>query len=83
MNPKAEQLRARIRSLVTEYYEAAFPETRFVPGESSIPYAGRVFDDQEIRSLVDASTSGSPPAASRASSSGNSPAGWECGIACW
>ncbi len=55
MNPKAEQLRARIRSLVTEYYEAAFPETRFVPGESSIPYAGRVFDDQEIRSLVDAS----------------------------
>jgi CDP-6-deoxy-D-xylo-4-hexulose-3-dehydrase len=55
MNQKAEQLRSRILSLVTEYYEAAFPEKRFVPGESSIPYAGRVFDDQEIRSLVDAS----------------------------
>jgi CDP-4-dehydro-6-deoxyglucose reductase, E1 len=55
MNPKAAQLRSQILSLVAEYHKAAFPERRFVPGESSIPYAGRVFDDREIRNLVDAS----------------------------
>jgi CDP-6-deoxy-D-xylo-4-hexulose-3-dehydrase len=55
MNPKADRLRSQILSLVAEYHQAAFPERNFVPGESSIPYAGRVFDDREIRNLVDAS----------------------------
>jgi len=55
MNPKADQLRSQILSLVQEYHDAAFPERRFVPGESTIPYAGRVFNGREIRNLVDAS----------------------------
>ncbi|MGA2275286.1 MAG: lipopolysaccharide biosynthesis protein RfbH [Bryobacteraceae bacterium] len=55
MNPKADQLRSEILSLVAEYHKAAFAERAFVPGESSVPYAGRVFDGREIRNLVDAS----------------------------
>jgi CDP-6-deoxy-D-xylo-4-hexulose-3-dehydrase len=50
---RASALRLEILELVREYYGAAFPETEFVPGESSIPYAGRVFDDREIVNLVD------------------------------
>lgn len=39
-----------------EYYEAAFAEAQeFVPGESAVPYAGRVFDAEEVTSLVDSS----------------------------
>jgi CDP-4-dehydro-6-deoxyglucose reductase, E1 len=55
MQSNREQLRAQILSLVAEYYEAAFPKGDFVPGQTSVPYAGRVFDEQEIRNLVDAS----------------------------
>jgi CDP-6-deoxy-D-xylo-4-hexulose-3-dehydrase len=55
VNLEAAELRNRILSLVTEYHRSAFPEKRFAPGQSSIPYAGRVFDEQEVRNLVDAS----------------------------
>jgi len=55
MNPRAAQLRREILRLVAEYHAAAFPERPFVPGESPVPYAGRVFDDREIGNLVDAS----------------------------
>jgi CDP-6-deoxy-D-xylo-4-hexulose-3-dehydrase len=55
MNSKADQLRSQILSLVAEYHQAAFAKRGFVPGESSIAYAGRVFDEREIRNLVDAS----------------------------
>src|ERR1700694_394174 len=50
---RASALRLEILELVREYYTAAFPEADFVPGESSISYAGRVFDDREIVNLVD------------------------------
>ena len=55
MSSKADQLRSQILSLVAEYHEAAFAQHPFVPGKSSVPYAGRVFDGREIRNLVDAS----------------------------
>ena len=55
MNPRAAQLRREILRLVAEYHAAAFPERPFVPGESPVPYAGRVFDEREIGNLVDAS----------------------------
>src|SRR4029077_2037812 len=50
---RAAALRLEILELVREYYGAAFPEKEFIPGESSISYAGRVFDDREIVNLVD------------------------------
>src|SRR6202171_2081221 len=50
---RSSALRLKILELVREYYGAAFPEREFVPGESTISYAGRVFDDREIVNLVD------------------------------
>jgi CDP-6-deoxy-D-xylo-4-hexulose-3-dehydrase len=49
---RAEALRKRILDLVSEYAAVAHAPARFVPGESKVPYAGRVFDDREIRNLV-------------------------------
>ena len=55
MLAKAKTIRAQILELVTEYYKAAFPPHDFIPGEASVPYAGRVFDDDELVHLVDSS----------------------------
>ena len=52
---RADELRARILDLVTEYHAEAFPERPFVGGISDIPVSGKVFDDHEIRLLVDSS----------------------------
>jgi len=54
VNP-GEQLRQRIYDLVTEYYELAHQPEPFVPGETRIHYAGRVYDGQEMVALVRAS----------------------------
>jgi CDP-6-deoxy-D-xylo-4-hexulose-3-dehydrase len=50
-----QQLRRQILDLVAEYYASAFPAGRFIPGETPIPMAGRVFDASELQSLVDSS----------------------------
>lgn len=52
---KAEQLRAQILDLVEEYYAEAFPEHPFLGGISAVPVSGKVFDEQELRLLVDSS----------------------------
>lgn len=49
------ELQAEILRLVREYHAAAFPAREFVPGSSAVPYAGRVFDAEEIVNLVDSS----------------------------
>ena len=54
MTPAARALRANILAMVGEYYRAAFPPAAFVPGETPIPVAGRVFDASELRLLVEA-----------------------------
>jgi CDP-6-deoxy-D-xylo-4-hexulose-3-dehydrase len=48
-----EKLREQILSLIREYYEVAHGGGRFVPGESKVPYAGRVFDESEMVNLVE------------------------------
>ena len=51
-----EELRQEILRLTAEYYRAQWgEETPFVPGESRVPYGGRVFDEKEICNLVDSS----------------------------
>jgi CDP-6-deoxy-D-xylo-4-hexulose-3-dehydrase len=50
---EAESLRLRIRGLVSEYHVAAFGANGFVPGVSTVPVSGRVFDECEMQSLVD------------------------------
>lgn len=53
--PTPADLRRQILSLTRDYHEAAFRAAPFRPGESPIPYAGRVFDADELEHLVDAS----------------------------
>lgn len=55
MPDKAGELRRQILDLVAEYHGAAFPCQDFVPGESEVPVAGRVFTARELQYLVDAS----------------------------
>ena len=54
MSSQATALRVQIAELTGQYYAAAFPARPFVPGESRVPYAGRVFDADELTHLVDA-----------------------------
>ncbi|MCY2986261.1 MAG: lipopolysaccharide biosynthesis protein RfbH [Planctomycetota bacterium] len=51
----AEQKRQEILRLVAEYHREAFPQRPFVPGETVVRYAGRVFDADELVHAVDAS----------------------------
>jgi CDP-6-deoxy-D-xylo-4-hexulose-3-dehydrase len=53
MNREAEELRAAILERVRRYHAAAFPPKEFVPGRSPVPYAGRVFDAEELLLLVE------------------------------
>jgi len=52
---RAVELRAEILELVREYHDVAFVGEPFVPGETSLRYAGRVFDHREVENLVDSS----------------------------
>ena len=52
MSGRAE-LRERILALVAEYHTEAFAAPRFIPGDTPVPVAGRVFDSAEMQSLVD------------------------------
>jgi CDP-4-dehydro-6-deoxyglucose reductase, E1 len=47
--------RKKILDLVKDHYTEAFPTKLFVPGETPIPVSGKVFDEDEIVQLVDAS----------------------------
>ena len=55
MKQRADQLRRQILDLVALYHDETFGEQKFVPGESSVPVSGRVFDAKDIQSLVDSS----------------------------
>jgi len=55
MSERADQLREEILELVAEYAMEAFPKKEFIPGESSVPVSGRVFDETDVQTLVDSS----------------------------
>jgi CDP-6-deoxy-D-xylo-4-hexulose-3-dehydrase len=48
-SPDAPQLRDEILRLVSRYHQIAHAPKPFLPGETKIPYAGRVYDDEELR----------------------------------
>ena len=53
-----EQLKAEILEKVAQYYRlshAPTQSTTFVPGKTRVNYAGRVFNEEEMVSLVDSS----------------------------
>lgn len=55
MTNRAAELKQQILELVSAYHQEAFPSSAFVPGESSVPVSGRVFDASDIQSLIDSS----------------------------
>ena len=52
---KADELKKEIFDKVKEYYCEVHNKSEFIPNESRVPYAGRVFDEEELINLVDAS----------------------------
>jgi CDP-6-deoxy-D-xylo-4-hexulose-3-dehydrase len=52
---RADELRAEILRLVSEYHAEAFPARPFLGGINAVPVSGKVFDDRELVGLVDAS----------------------------
>jgi CDP-4-dehydro-6-deoxyglucose reductase, E1 len=50
---KGKNLKKEIFNLVAKYYTEKHKPKSFIPGETYIPYAGRVYDEKEIISLVD------------------------------
>ena len=52
---RANELRQEILDLVRQYNRVKFAKKPFDPGHSLLHYAGRVFDEQELVNLVDAS----------------------------
>ena len=53
MDQSRDELRSEILRLVRDYYRAAFAHESFTPGQTPVPYAGRVFDAEELERLVD------------------------------
>lgn len=53
MNGDPQALRNQILQLVQDYHAAAFAPRVFVPGETSVPVSGRVFDADDLCHLVD------------------------------
>lgn len=49
-----EELRHAILAQVADYYEKAHGERPFLPGETMVNYAGRVFDAEEMQNMVSA-----------------------------
>ncbi len=58
MTEREKELREKMRALVKEFYqEVHLPQQKrtFIPGESRLTYGGRIFDHEEMTSLMDAS----------------------------
>jgi CDP-6-deoxy-D-xylo-4-hexulose-3-dehydrase len=49
-----EELRQEIFERVARYYQIAHAERTFIPGETRLGYAGRVWDEREMINMVDA-----------------------------
>jgi CDP-6-deoxy-D-xylo-4-hexulose-3-dehydrase len=51
---KREELRQSILAQVAEYYNEVHAQEAFIPGRSTVHYAGRVYDAQEMQNMVSA-----------------------------
>src|SRR5262249_3844323 len=50
--PMWQEVHNRILDLGRDYYRVRHHPSSFVPGQSRVPYAGRVFDEQELVAAV-------------------------------
>jgi CDP-6-deoxy-D-xylo-4-hexulose-3-dehydrase len=55
MTRSAEEIRKQILELTREYHAAKWGKSEFTAGESAVPVSGRVFDADEVETLVDSS----------------------------
>ncbi|UOF88812.1 lipopolysaccharide biosynthesis protein RfbH [Fodinisporobacter ferrooxydans] len=55
MNRTAMEIRQKILELARQYYRENWPKRSFRPGTDHIPVSGKVFDDDEVAHLVEAS----------------------------
>jgi CDP-6-deoxy-D-xylo-4-hexulose-3-dehydrase len=51
----SSKIRDQILQLTKEYYKEKFANNSFIPGQSRVNYAGRIFDEKELVNLVDSS----------------------------
>lgn len=51
---QAEKIKGEIQRKVEEYYQAQFANKLFVAGETYIPVSGRVFDEDDMVHLMEA-----------------------------
>lgn len=58
METKAETIKGRILDLIKEYHDEVYGNKKFVPGESSIPVSGKVFDAKELQLMTEATLDG-------------------------
>ncbi|MDR2174901.1 MAG: lipopolysaccharide biosynthesis protein RfbH [Synergistaceae bacterium] len=54
-NSEADEMRAKILSLIPEYFQRAFDKGTFIPGKTPIPASGKVFDSDDVAGLIEAS----------------------------
>jgi len=50
---RMDEIRESMQQLTSEYYEEAYANRIFVPGESHVPVSGRVFDAKDIFAIVE------------------------------
>lgn len=55
LSEQEHQLRSQVFESVQAYYEFKFKQKQFIPGQTYVPVSGKVFDDDELVKLVDAS----------------------------
>lgn len=50
---KSLEIKEQIHSLIREYHSEVFKQKPFVPGETSVPVSGKVFDEKELIAITD------------------------------
>ena len=56
----SDSLKNEILALVRKHAEQKHAAKPFVPGETMVPYAGRVFDHNEVEAAVDSALRSAP-----------------------
>ena len=55
---KAAEIKEQIHVLIEKYFEEVFKAQEFVPGKSTVPVSGKVFDHHELQHITDAALDG-------------------------
>ncbi|MBY0435249.1 MAG: lipopolysaccharide biosynthesis protein RfbH [Cyclobacteriaceae bacterium] len=58
MNERAEFIKSQIFDLIKQYHHEVYPPKAFVPGESTVPVSGKVFDEKELQLMTEAALDG-------------------------